>query len=340
VPPAAVYVSNADSREIHVLSLDDRTGAASLVQRMPVPGAVMPLAVSPGRQFLYASLRSAPFAVSTLAVDAAAGTLTLLATAPLPDNTAYLSTDKTGRFLFGASYSGDTISVQAIGEQGVVQARPVQVIPTLPHPHSIIVDPSNRYLFVPSLGGDRILQYRFDQTTGHLAPNTPPFVEAAKGAGPRHIVFHPGGRFAYATNELDATVAAYRLDAAAGTLLPAGTVPGLPPDFAGRPPFAAADLHVTPDGRFLYASERASSTLAGFTIDAGSGRLTAAGSVSTEQQPRGFNIDPRGRYLLAVGQRSHSMTVYAIDRETGALAPRHRYPMGRNPNWVEIIDRP
>src|SRR5207244_1252157 len=161
---------------------------------------------------------------------AAAGTLTPLATAPLPDNTAYLSTDGTGRFLFGASDSGDAISVQAIGEQGVVQARPVQVIPTPPHPHSIVVDPSNRYLFVPSLGGDRILQFRFDQTTGRLAPNTLPFVEAAKGAGPRHIVFHPGGRFAYATNELDATVAAYRLDAA-GTLLPAGPAPALPPDF-------------------------------------------------------------------------------------------------------------
>jgi len=340
VPPAVVYVSNADSREIHVLSLDDGTGMVSLVQRMPVPGPVMPLAVSPSRRFLYASLRSAPFAVSTLAIDAAAGTLTLLATGPLPDNTAYLSTDKAGRFLFGASYSGDTISVQPIGEQGVVQARPVQVIPTSPHPHSIIVDPSNRYLFVPSLGGDRILQYRFDQTTGHLTPNTPSFVEAAKGAGPRHLVFHPGGRFAYATNELDATVGAYRFDAASGTLRPAGAARGLPPDFAGPPPFAAADLHVTPDGRFLYASERASSTLAGFKIDAGSGRLTAAGSFATEQQPRGFNIDPRGRYLLAVGQLSHSMTVYAIDRDTGALAPRHRYPMGRNPNWVEIIDRP
>src|SRR5205807_3138721 len=98
VPPAVVYVSNADSREIHVLSLDGGTGAVSLVQRMPVPGAVMPLAVSPSRRFLYASLRSHPFAVATLAIDAAAGTLTLLATAPLPDNTAYLSTDKTGRF--------------------------------------------------------------------------------------------------------------------------------------------------------------------------------------------------------------------------------------------------
>ena len=340
MPPAVVYVSNADSREIHVLSLDGGTGAVSLVQRMPVPGAVMPLAVSPSRRVLYAGLRSAPFAVSTLAIDTATGTLTLLATAPLPDNMAYLSTDTTGRFLFGASYAGDRISVQSIGEEGLVQARPVQVLPTSSHPHSIIIDRSNRYLFVPSLGADRILQYTFDQTTGHIVPNAPPFVEAAKGAGPRHLVFHPGGRFAYATNELDATVGAYQFDAAAGTLRPAGTARGLPPDFAGHPPFAAADLHVTPDGRFLYASERASSTLAAFRIDGGSGLLAPSGNFSTEQQPRGFNIDPRGRYLFAVGQLSHSMTVHAIDQTTGALAPRHRYPMGQNPNWVEIVDRP
>src|SRR5207302_11089844 len=109
--------------------------------------------------------------------------------------------------------------------------------------------------------------YRFGQTTGRPAPTTPPFVESAKGAGPRHLVFHPGGRFAYATNGLDATVAAYQFDAASGTLRPAGTARGLPPDFAGPPPFAAADLHVTPDGRFLYASERVSSPLAAFKLD-------------------------------------------------------------------------
>ena len=335
-----IYVSNADSNEIYVMSLDDRTGAVDLVQKVSVPGAVMPLAISPNRRFLYASLRSAPFSVSTLAIDQAAGRLSLLSTVPLPDNMAYLSTDKTGRFLFGASYMGDKISINPINRQGLVQAEPVQVTATSPHPHSIIADPSNRYLFAPSLGGDSILQFKFDPVTGRATPNAPPFVGARKGAGPRHIVFHPNGRFVYSTNELDATVNAHGFDAVTGTLTLVGTASALPADFRGNAPFSAADLHITPDGRFLYASERASNSLVAFAIDPQTGALASIGSYPTETQPRGFNIDPRGRHLLAVGQTSHSMTSYAIHPEAGTLAPQHRFSMGKNPNWVEIIDIP
>jgi 6-phosphogluconolactonase len=110
----------------------------------------------------------------------------------------------------------------------------------------------------------------------------------------------------------------------------------LPPGFAGKP--WAADIHVSPDGRFLYASERTSSTLSGFAIDTASGRLTPIGHWPTETQPRGFAIDPGGRYLLSVGQLSNSLTAYAIDAASGALAPLNRYPIGANPNWVEIVE--
>ena len=335
-----VYVSNADSKEISVLSLDHRSGTVGLVQRVPVAGTVMPLAISPNRRVLYAALRSHPFSVSTFGIDQTTGQLGILSTDPLPDNMAYLSTDRTGRFLFGASYTGDRISINPIDQQGLAQAEPVQIIPTAPHPHSIMVDPSNRYLFAPSLGGDIVLQFRFDRMTGRPTPNTPPFVETKKGAGPRHFVFHPNHRFAYGVNELDATVSTYRFARGMGLLTLIDSVSILPPAFKGSAPFSAADLHTTPDGRFLYASERASNSLAGFKIDAESGALAPVGHFPTEEQPRGFNIDPRGRYLLAVGQKSNHMTSYAIDQETGALAPQDRCAMGNNPNWVEIIDLP
>jgi 6-phosphogluconolactonase len=151
-------------------------------------------------------------------------------------------------------------------------------------------------------------------------------------------VFHPGGRFAYCTNELDATVGAFRVDAAAGTLSPIGVQSLLPARHRGRPPFAAADIHITPDGRRLYASERASNSLTGFSIDGVTGALTPVGNVPTEERPRGFNVDPRGRFLLAAGQVSNHLTAYAIDPGGGGLVPRHRYRMGENPNWVESID--
>jgi len=264
--------------------------------------------------------------------------LTLRSTVPLPDNMAYVSTDPAGRFLFGASYSGDKIAVNSIGRNGLVDARPAQVLATRPHPHSIVTDPAGRFLFVPCLGGDAILQYEFDGRAGRLTPNRVASVATKANAGPRHLVFHPTGRFAYCTNELDATVGAYRVDAGAGTLTALGVQSLLPPGFVGPAPFASADVHVTPDGRYLYASERMSNRLAAFRIDGNTGMPAPAGGFPTEEKPRGFNIDPAGRYLLAVGQASNHLTCYTIDADSGRLTARHRYPMGRNPHWVEIVE--
>jgi len=338
--PMVVYVSNADSAEIYVMHLDGATGAATLEQQVPLPGTVGPLAISPNRRFLYAALRSQPFSAASFAIDPANGRLRLMSTVPLPDNMAYVSVDRTGRFLLGASYSGNQISIHPIDAHGLVDAQPVQVTPTPPRPHSILTDPANRHLFVPSLGGDLILQFRFDQATGRATPNVPASVAARAGAGPRHFTFHPRHRFAYCTNELDASVTSYRYNATTGTLAPIGTETLLPPDFHATGPFAAADIHVTPNGRYLYATERASHTIGAFQVDEQDGSLAPIGHSPTEQQPRGFNIDPRGRFLLAVGQKSNSMSLYAIGETTGALALQQQYPMGRAPHWVEIIDLP
>jgi len=193
-------------------------------------------------------------------------------------------------------------------------------------------------VFIPNLGGDVVLQQKFDAQTGMMSANTPPSIATKKGAGPRHIVFHPNDRFAYLMNELDATVGAYAFDNTKGVLSELQTVSALPADFKGKP--SAADIHVTPNGQFLYASERGSHTLAAYRIDAASGRLTPVGNFPTETKPRGFAIDPRGRYLLCVGQESHSLTVHAIDGGTGKLMTVKQYPMGQNPNWVEIVDLP
>jgi 6-phosphogluconolactonase len=159
-------------------------------------------------------------------------------------------------------------------------------------------------------------------------------VSLRKGAGPRHFVFHPDGLHAYLLGELDACVVVFDFDAESGTLEPVQTVSAMPAGFPETP--WAADLHLTPDGRFLYASERRSSTLAIFAV-ARDGRLEPAGQCPTEREPRGFAIDPHGRYLLAVGQASHSLTSYAIDPSNGGLTELRRLAMGRNPNWVETI---
>jgi 6-phosphogluconolactonase len=330
------YVSCADDAEIDVLSLDAGTGALRPVQKVPVGGTVMPMAVSPDRRFLYAASRSKPYGVGVFAIERGTGRLSPVQRAPLPESMAYISLDRTGRTLLGASYGGNLVSVNRIDADGLVGPQPAQILPTRPKAHAVLADLDNRYVLATSLGGDVVLQYRFDPATGHLAPNTPPEIRTAKGAGPRFLVFSPDRRFVYATNELSGTLAVFAFDAASGTLTSAQEVRVAPEDLQDAP--ATADLHLTPDGSLLYASERTSSTIAGFRVDRQTGRLALIGHTPTEAQPRGFNIDPAGRYLLAAGQGSNAITSYAIDGSTGALMPLHRVGTGRNPNWIEIID--
>lgn len=138
--------------------------------------------------------------------------------------------------------------------------------------------------------------------------------------------------------ERDGTITILDYEASTGQLMEKQRVTALPPRFQGAP--AAVDLHITPDGRFLYGSERTSSPLTGFTVDLTHGTLSTIGSVPTEAQPRGFNIDPSGRYLLAVGQLSHALSSYQIDASTGHLTKLKNYPMGKNPNWIDLVDLP
>jgi 6-phosphogluconolactonase len=158
---------------------------------------------------------------------------------------------------------------------------------------------------------------------------------ARSGAGPRHFRFDSAGRHVYLLNELDGTVDVLAWQASTGSLEHLQTVSILPPGFAGKP--WAADLHLTPCGRYLYASERTSSTLAHLAVDADTGRLSVQAHTQVETQPRGFAIDPSGRYLLVVGQLSHHLSCFAIDTETGQLRLQQRIPVGQGPNWVEVL---
>jgi len=330
----AVYVSNADSGDLWVYHLDADRGELTPVQRVMIGGSVMPLASSPDRRFLYAARRSEPFEVLSFAIDPATGELGALGEAPLPHSMANISTDRSGRWLFSASYGGDQIAVGPIGADGVARAAH-QVLATPPSAHAIRADPSDRFVFATSLGGGLVMQFRFDPATGRLAPNAPASLCPHEGASPRHFAFSGDGRFVYLLNELDAKLDVLAFDAAVGTLHTLQTIDSLPPGFSGEP--WAADLHLTPDGRFLYISERRSSTLAAFRVDAGSGELALIGHTPTEAQPRSFAITPDGRHLIAAGQASHRLRVYAIDGQTGALARLCECATGQNPNWIETI---
>ncbi|EJL83947.1 3-carboxymuconate cyclase [Polaromonas sp. CF318] len=332
-----VYVSNADSQEISVLELDRAQGALKPVETVNVGGTVMPMAVSPDKRFLYAALRSQPFRAVSFAIDGATGKLRKLGEAPLADSMANIDTDLTGRWLFAASYPGHKITVNGIDKEGKVGAIQ-QLIPGIANAHAVHADSANRFVLATSLGNDNVSSWRFDAATGVLSPNDPALTTGAAKSGPRHFVWDKAQRFAYLLNELDAQLQVFAWDGARGTLKLLQTRTTLPAGFAGKP--WAADLHLTPDGRYLYASERTSSTLSAFRVDAATGLLEPIGQTPTEKTPRGFAIDAQGRYLIAAGQDSHSVSVYAIDGATGALGAPKRLPVGKNPNWIEIVEMP
>ena len=349
--PAAtfVYVSNAEDGDIGVYALK-ADGALEARGRVAAAKVVMPMAVSPDRRFLYAASRSKPFSVHAYAIDRGDGALKLVATSPLAESFPYISLDRTGRFLFGASYGGNLVSVNAIGGDRRVLPEPLQVIPTARNAHAIRVDNSNRFVLVPHLGTDQIFQFVFDEKSGRLASNTPPLLQMKAGTGPRHLVVSSDNRFVYLLSELVATVTTLSLDPKTGLLAEVSSATALPPDSklqpgAPRPSSRntendiwAADLHLTPNEKFLYASERTSSTLAAFSVDAASGKLTYLATTPTEKQPRGFAIDPKGRFLVASGEKSETLSVYSIDAPSGALKPVGKYPTGKGSNWIEIVD--
>ena len=166
-----VYVGNAESNEIYVLQLDRQSGDLTVVERVPIPGVTQPgvstpMAVSPDRRFLYAGTRGEPKMAAGFAIDPVSGKLKHIASGPLADSMAYITTDRTGRFLLGASYPGHKITVNPIGPQGTVQP-PQQVLPNHPNAHSILADAANRYVLAITLGNDCVNQFKFEAATGN-----------------------------------------------------------------------------------------------------------------------------------------------------------------------------
>ena len=342
-----VYVSNADDGDISQFTLQS-DGSLKGGARFQAEKVVMPMSVSPDKRFLAAAARSKPFKVYSYGIDRKSGALKLIGTAALAESLPYIQHDRTGKFLLGASYPGHLVSVNPIGRDGKV-GDPAQVFKTALNAHSIVTDRTNKYVFVPHLGTDQIFQFTFDAKKGRLSANTPPVLQMTKGSGPRHLVVSGDNKFAYLLSELTATVTTLSLDAKTGTLKEESVVLALPPEvklFPGAPrptpnrdvsnDIWASDLHLTPNGKFLYTAERTSSTISALGVDGATGKLTFLSSTPTEKQPRGFAIDPTGRFMVVSGEKSETLSTYAIGAD-GSLRRVGQYPVGKGANWVEIV---
>lgn len=332
------YTDDGRSGGIYRFRMDPRTGAwrpAGVSAAGPNPSY---LALHPNRRVLYAANEvehyegAASGAVSAFAIDAATGGLTLLGRhASGGGSPCYVSVDRAGRSALVANYVGGSVAVLPLASDGSVGAV-AQLLPHTgsgphadrqdrPHAHSIVPDPSGRFALSADLGTDQLLVYALGGGGGAvLAPAATPAVALRPGAGPRHVAFHPGGRFVYVTNELDATLAAFGFDPRTGGLAPVGTVSLIEGSSAGE--HFPADVHVAPSGRFVYASVRGDNALVVHAIDQTTGALTFVQRVSSGGNwPRNFALDPSGRFLYVAHQRSDSIVGFVVDPASGRLTP-------------------
>ena len=312
------------------------------------------LTMDAARRHLYAVSETGTFqgransgGVSAFAVSPTTGALTLLDQQPsLGASPCYISLDHTGKNVLVANYVGGNVALLPLRADGALApaAATDQHQPPLgphqnqdhAHAHCIIPDPANRYAFAVDLGTDKVYGYQLDAAGAPLRPLPTPAFAAKPGAGPRHLTFHPNGRWAYLENELNSTVTALAYDAAHGAFSEIQTASTLPADFTGNN--SGADVHVSPDGRFLYTSNRGDNSLAVFSIAPADGRLALVQHVSTQgKTPRNFALDPSGRLLLVANQNSDNIFTYRVDKQSGKLTPTEQSVSLPTPMFVEIV---
>lgn len=331
--------AKSNSKGIYRSRFDAATGRLSSAELAAEAKDPAWLAIHPNGKFLYAidesadSKRNPGAGVSAYALNPATGALTLLNQQSHGSTGAcHLSVDATGRTVLVANYGGGGVSALSLQPDGrlgalgsVIQHTGSSVNPARqksPHAHQIIVSPDNRFALVPDLGLDRILVYAVDSAAAKLAAHEPASTAVAPGSGPRHLAFHPSGRFAYVINEMLCTMTAFRYDATRGTLTNVQTLSTLPPGETVQTGTSTAEVIAHPSGKFLYGSNRGHNTIVAYAIDATTGQLTLIGHQSTlGKTPRHFALDPTGRWLLAENQDSHTVAVFCIDEQSGRLTP-------------------
>ena len=357
--PILVYIgtyTGPQSQGIYRTSLDPRTGALTAPELVAATANPSFLAVHPNCQFLYAvnemwnpAGHPSP-AVTGIVIAAATGQLTNLNAQPTGGaGPCHLVVDPTGKNILVANYGGGSLAVLPIDAAGrlgaataFIQHHGASVNPkrqTAPHAHGLAIDSANQFVFCTDLGLDKVLSYRFDAVHGTLTPNDPPGVAVQPGAGPRHLAWHPSGRYGYVINEMASTITAFRYLAPRGVLEEVQTIATVPDNF--KQPTTTAEIAVHPSGRFLYGSNRGHDSLAVFAIDSQTGRLTWVESQSSQgKSPRHFAIDPTGQLLVVANQESDNIVVFRIDSQTGRLQATGQSIRVGAPACVVFVQRP
>jgi 6-phosphogluconolactonase len=317
-----------------ILSLLNKGDLWTPTQELAVSGGPAPIALSPDHRFIYTGLRDEP-GVAVLEIGAE-GRLNILGRIALESHPCHISVDRSSRFLLSAYFQAGMITVHMIENNGIPHNKPVERIKTARTAHMIMTDPQNRFVFVPHRDLDCLLQYLFDANSGHLEPNEQDRMNLPTGTGPRHFCFHPNNRWLFISNELSASVTACSFNSKKGTASPIQTVSTLPDDYEGEN--KCAQIHITPNGRYLYVSNRGHNSIAGFCVNPESGRLERLSITPTEPIPRAFNISTSGYHLLVSGRDSGRLLSYHIDEHSGAIKEVSFCSTGRRVMWICTLD--
>lgn len=321
---AGTYTENSTSKGISVYRFDTLSGKATAVSQF---ASINPsyLALSKNGNYVYCVNESDPGKLSSYSFNSETGELSRINTVSSNGSApCYIEIDKTGNWLFCGNYSSGNLSVYPINKNGSIGdtkqvihhegSGPDKDRQEAPHVHSTVISPDNKFLFVPDLGIDKVMIYPFDAATGRLSEAGKSFATVIPGGGPRHIVFSKNGKFAYLIEEMSGRISVFSYKK--GKLSRVQTINKLPQGLAG----AGADIHLSPDGKFLYASQRSNSTIQIFRVRPKDGKISFIESQSTLGNfPRNFTIHPTGNFLLAANQRSNDIRIFRINKTTGLL---------------------
>ena len=340
-----LYVSSNKDKTIIAYTVNQETGALAPKFKTDLPSSPGVMTFSPGGTFIYVAISGDGEAgVATLQRDHD-GSLSFRGKSEITSDTAYICTDNDGQFLLSCHYSAGDISIYRIVD-GICTDELTGYKKTERTAHCIKLDPSGRFVFVPHTSPNKVYQFRFNVQDGTLTPNDPPFVEGPdknhKYHEPRHYVHHPKLDVAYTSNEFGGGITAWKFNPLTGTLKRLETLLTLPPRLIGD--FYAADIQLTPNGRFAYVSNRDQTkdrpaesqqdTLTGFSLDSKTGEMKLVGSFPTPNQPRSFCVDRTGRFIYSAGTSTSTLFAYRIDQQSGRLEHFATYETGGVPAWV------
>lgn len=341
-PDAILYAGGgfySEPSAVYAFRFSKTTGQSSEIQT-PLNVPVAPTYLVPvGTQSLFAAIEATPGQVTAFSRASDTGALSIVNQVPSGGSgTTHIEADRTGKWLFLSHYNSGSVSVLSVAlDGGAGTVVDTETAGDGAQAHGVTVLADNRHIFVPFKGLDRIGQFKFDPVMGQLTPNTPPYVDAPSGSGPRHLAVHPTLPFAYVVDENSSAVSRYLLDDSRGTLTYIDSVSTVPEGTTITN--TGAEIQIAPSGRFIYASNRGHDSIAVFSVDLVQGTLTRTGTVpSGGQTPRMFALSRSGTLAAVANQGSQTVALFRVDPDTGSFERLPSSISVEKPSWVGIVE--